>query len=45
MAGGILIAQSGAPFTINLSSANDVANIGLVNGNNLERPLQMPSIP
>ena len=35
---GILIAQSGAPFTVNLSPANDVANIGLVNGNNLERP-------
>jgi hypothetical protein len=37
-ASGILIAQSGAPFTVNLSSANDVANIGLVNGINLERP-------
>jgi hypothetical protein len=37
-AGGILIAQSGPPFTVNLSSSNDVANIGLVNGNNLERP-------
>lgn len=39
-AGGILIAQSGAPFTINLSTASgfDVANIGLVGGNNLERP-------
>ena len=37
-ASGILIAQSGAPFTVNLSPANDVANIGLVNGNNLERP-------
>lgn len=35
---GILIAQSGAPFTVNLSAANDVANIGLVNGTNLERP-------
>lgn len=35
-----LIAQSGAPFTVNLSSAagQDVAHIGLVNGNNLERP-------
>jgi hypothetical protein len=39
-ASGILIAQSGAPFTVNLSSAagQDVAHIGLVNGNNLERP-------
>ncbi len=36
--GSILIAQSGAPFTINLSPANDVANIGTVSGNNLERP-------
>jgi hypothetical protein len=36
--GGIFIAQSGSPFTVNLSPANDVANIGLVNGNNLERP-------
>lgn len=36
--GGILIAQSGAPFTVNLGTANDVANIGLVNGNNIERP-------
>jgi hypothetical protein len=37
---GILIAQSGAPFTVNLSSAagQDVARIGLVNGNNIERP-------
>jgi Carboxypeptidase regulatory-like domain len=35
---GILIAQSGPPFTINLSASNDPANIGLVNGNNLERP-------
>ena len=36
----ILIVQSGAPFTVNLSSAagQDVAHIGLVNGNNLERP-------
>ena len=39
-ASGIMIAQSGAPFTVNLSSAagQDVAHIGLVNGNNLERP-------
>ncbi len=37
-ASGNFIAQSGAPFTINLSAANDPANIGLVNGNNLERP-------
>jgi hypothetical protein len=37
-ASGIFIAQSGSPFTVNLSPANDVANIGLVNGNNLERP-------
>jgi len=36
----IMIVQSGAPFTVNLSSAagQDVAHIGLVNGNNLERP-------
>jgi hypothetical protein len=37
-ASGILIAQSGAPFTVNLGTSTDVANIGLVNGNNLERP-------
>jgi hypothetical protein len=37
-ASGILMLQSGAPFTVNLSSAADVANIGLVGGNNLERP-------
>jgi hypothetical protein len=39
-AGGIVTVQSGAPFTVNLSSAagQDVAHIGLVNGNNLERP-------
>jgi hypothetical protein len=36
--GGILIAQSGPPFTVNLGPSNDVANIGLVNGSNLERP-------
>jgi hypothetical protein len=30
--------QSGAPFTVNLSSAGDVANIGLIGGNNVERP-------
>ena len=35
---GILIVQSGAPFTVNLSSAQDVANIGLINGMNVERP-------
>lgn len=35
---GILMAQSGAPFTVNLSSAQDVANIGLIGGNNVERP-------
>ncbi|PYU27190.1 MAG: hypothetical protein DMG30_00110 [Acidobacteria bacterium] len=34
----ILIIQSGAPFTVNLSAAQDVANIGLIGGNNLERP-------
>jgi hypothetical protein len=39
-AGGILIVQKGAPFTVNLSTAagQDVARIGLVNGNNIERP-------
>jgi carboxypeptidase family protein len=37
-ASGNLIIQSGAPFTVNLSTGNEVANIGLVNGNNLERP-------
>jgi len=39
-AGGIVIIQSGAPFTVNLSTAagQDVAHIGLVNGNNIERP-------
>jgi hypothetical protein len=35
---GIVIIQSGAPFTVNLSSAQDVANIGLINGMNVERP-------
>ena len=30
--------QSGAPFSVNLSAAQDVANIGLIGGNNLERP-------
>jgi hypothetical protein len=35
---GILIVQSGAPFSVNLSSAEDVANIGLINGVNVERP-------
>lgn len=34
----ILMIQSGAPFTINLSPQQDVANVGLVGGNNLERP-------
>ncbi len=36
----IFTAQSGAPFTINLSSAagQNVSPTGLVNGNNLERP-------
>jgi len=34
----IVTAQSGAPFTVNLSAAQDVANMGLVGGNNLERP-------
>ena len=37
-ASGILMLQSGSPFTVNLSSATDVANIGLVSGNNVERP-------
>jgi hypothetical protein len=37
-ASGILVIQSGAPFTVNLSSASDVANIGLIGGNNVERP-------
>ena len=36
--GGILIIQDGAPFTVNLGASNDVANIGLVNGNNIQRP-------
>src|SRR4029077_11005642 len=35
---GLVIVQSGAPFTVNLSSAADVANIGLINGVNVERP-------
>jgi hypothetical protein len=35
---GILIAQDGAPFTVNLGTSNEVANIGLVNGNNIQRP-------
>jgi hypothetical protein len=37
---GVFIAQSGSPFTVNLSSAvaQNVSPIGLVNGNNLERP-------
>jgi len=37
-ASGNVIVQSGAPFTVNLSTGNEVAHIGLVNGNNLERP-------
>jgi hypothetical protein len=39
-ASGNLTIQSGAPFTINLGTAAgmDTANIGTVNGNNLERP-------
>jgi Carboxypeptidase regulatory-like domain len=39
-ASGSVTVQSGAPFTVNLSSAagQDVAHIGLVSGNNLERP-------
>lgn len=39
-ASAIMIVQTGAPFTVNLSSAagQDVAHIGLVNGNNIERP-------
>ena len=37
---GNLTIQSGAPFTVNLGTAAgmDVANIGTVGGNNLERP-------
>jgi hypothetical protein len=35
---GNLTVQSGAPFSINLPPSKDVANIGLVNGLNLERP-------
>lgn len=39
-ASGNLTIQSGAPFTINMGTATgmDTANIGTVNGNNLERP-------
>ena len=39
-ASGNFTVQSGAPFTINLGTAAgmDVANIGTVNGNNIERP-------
>ena len=37
-ASGILTIQSGAPFTVNLPAGSDVAHIGLVNGNNIERP-------
>jgi Carboxypeptidase regulatory-like domain len=37
---GIFTTQTGAPFTVNLSSAagQNVSPIGLVSGNNLERP-------
>ena len=35
---GNLIIQSGAPFSVNLSAAADPAKVGLVNGNNLQRP-------
>ena len=38
---GLMIAQSGAPFTVNLSTAagNEPANVGLVNASvNVERP-------
>ena len=34
----ILMVQRGAPFTVNLSAAQDLANVGLVSGNNLQRP-------
>jgi Carboxypeptidase regulatory-like domain len=39
-ASGNFTVQSGAPFTINLGTATgmDVANVGTVNGNNIERP-------
>jgi len=39
-ASGNFTVQSGAPFTINLGTAAgmDAANIGTVNGNNIERP-------
>jgi hypothetical protein len=39
-AAAVFTAQSGAPFTVNLSSAagQNVSPTGLVNGNNLERP-------
>lgn len=36
--GAILMIQTGAPFTVNLSPARDIANVGLIGGNNLERP-------
>jgi hypothetical protein len=37
---GVFTAQSGAPFTVNVSAAagQNVSPIGLVSGNNLERP-------
>ncbi len=37
---GVFTAQSGAPFTANVSAAvgQNVSPIGLVSGNNLERP-------
>ena len=34
---GILTLQSGAPFTVNLSTSQNIG-LGLVGGNNLERP-------
>ncbi len=34
----VAIVQGGAPFTVNLGPSNDAANIGLVNGNNIQRP-------
>jgi hypothetical protein len=37
-AAGIFTAQSGAPFTVNLLTGQNVSPIGLVSGNNPERP-------
>jgi len=34
----VAMLQSGAPFTVNLSEAQDVSNVGPVNGNNLSGP-------